>query len=111
MAKVLEALAASNDPVERELLRTLRAWQNAKAASGGNRSLGREPGQIAKYGAIAVIESRILRGSVGFDEVGPDDSYEAIVEKYQNRFASNIVELALKRLMTARKAKGAGFQI
>lgn len=103
MAKVLEALAVSHDPIDRELLRTLRAWQDAKAATGGKRSLGREPGQIAKYGAIAVIESRILRGSVGFDEVGPEDSYEAIVEKYQDRFAPKVVELALSRLSHARR--------
>jgi hypothetical protein len=105
LARKLQTLAESSDPVDRELLRTLRAWQDAKAARGLKRSLGREPGQIADKGAVSIIESRIRRGSVGFDEVGPDDSYEAIVEKYQDRFAKEIVDIALKKLRIARTAQ------
>lgn len=105
MTKILAQLAASNDPVERELLRTLRVWQDEKAARGRKRSLGREPGQIAKYGAIAVIEGRIRRGSVGFEEVGPDDSYEAIVVKFPDRFSNDILKIAKQRLAQEKFSK------
>ena len=96
-------LAKSSDPVDREILRTLRAWQDANAARGAERRLGREPGQIQKIGSIAVIEGRILSRAAGFDEVDPNESYEAIVEKYPERFAANVRDKAIHRLANARK--------
>jgi hypothetical protein len=102
MVKVLKQLEASTDPVEQALLRALRKWQDEKALLGKKRTLGREPGQIAMYGAIAVIESRILRGSVGFGEVGPDNSYEAIAIAYPNRFREDVVQTARQRIAKAK---------
>ena len=96
-------LAESSDPIDMELLRCLRAWQDEKAARGEKRTLGREPGQIAKYGSIAVIESRVIRRSSGFND-GVDDSYESIVEKYPDKFSKKVVELAFERLSNARRA-------
>lgn len=102
MSKVLETLSSSTDPVDRELARTLRAWQNAKASSGLQRRLGREPAQIASRGAVYVIEKRIRSNADGFNEVGAEDSYEAIVEKYPDRFAPDVVVLAHRRLENER---------
>lgn len=98
MSKVLDELAASADGLERDLGRALRAYQNAKAAKGRSRRIGFEPRDIRRLGAAAVIASRVLKQSRGFDEVPAELSYEAIVLAYPDRFADNVVAIAHKRM-------------
>lgn len=98
MSKVLDKLSSSLDPVDRELARTLMAWQDAKELAGRPRHLGREPGQIEKRGSVYVIESRIRSGAVGFGEVGAENSYESIVVKHPRPFHPDVRKLALDKL-------------
>jgi hypothetical protein len=100
MSSVTEALQASDDPLEVELARTLLAWQRAKAGQGEKRTLGYEPRDIKDLGAVEVISRRVKNGSDGFDEVGAGDSYEAIVCKFPKRFASDVVDIAKRRMHT-----------
>ena len=104
MSKVLEKLFASSDPVERETARTLRVWQDEKAAKGGNRRMGRVPGMISQRGCVATISATVRRESKGFGEVGPEDSFEAIVVKYPDRFEQEVVRIARQRLSSAAKS-------
>nr|WP_052232044.1 HNH endonuclease [Methylobacterium sp. ZNC0032] len=98
MSEVLDELERSEDPVERELARTLRVYQRSRASGGKTRSIGYEPRDIRAHGAVEVIERRIRSRAGGFDEVAPQDSYEAIVFQYPNRFAADVVEMARSRL-------------
>ena len=68
MAKVLEELARSSDPIDRELSRTLQIFQNIRASRNLARSVGYEPRDIRSFGAVEVIERRIRNLSSGFDE-------------------------------------------
>ncbi|RVH25069.1 MrcB family domain-containing protein [Sinorhizobium meliloti] len=97
-SEVINDLATSDDPIDRELAKTLLNWQDNKAASGRSRSLGYEPKQIRKVGAVEVIRSRILSSAAGFDEVDPEVSYEAIVLRHPERFTDEVVEAARRRL-------------
>lgn len=98
MSKVLDELSQSDDPIDRELSRTLRIYQNIRASQNLVRSIGYEPRDIRKLGAVEVIERRIRNLSSGFDEVPAKDSYEMIVHKNPGRFKAEIVEIARKRL-------------
>ena len=104
MSAVLKRLFASSDPVEQETARTLRVWQDAKAARGGKRTLGRVPAMINRDGCVAMISTTVRRESKGFGEVGPADSFEAIVDKYPDRFEPDIVRIARQRLLRAAKS-------
>lgn len=103
-SEVVEELRASSDSVERELGEALLKWQDGKASQGLPRSLGYEPKEIREKGAIAVIESRVLKGSTGFDEVFEGASYEAIVDRHPDRFREEVVTAARKRLHGAGAA-------
>ncbi|TPI35226.1 HNH endonuclease [Mesorhizobium sp. B3-2-1] len=98
MSEVLEALAGSDDPLERELARVLRIYQGVRASRGMNRSIGYEPRDIRKFGAIEVIERRVRNFSSGFDQGPAEHSYEAIVLQFPDRFQADLVELARQRL-------------
>lgn len=98
MSEVLESLRASSDPLDVEMARAWTAWQNARASQGKHRVLGYEPREIKSLGLVEVISRRVRNGSDGFDEVGPLDSYEAIVCKYPNRFAIDVQEIAKRRM-------------
>ena len=98
MSEVLDEFARSDDPVERELAHALREYQRIRASRGMPRSVGYEPRDIRKLGAVEVIERRIRSEASGFDEVPAKDSYEAIVLKFQDRFKPEIVEIARKRI-------------
>ncbi len=98
MSKVLEDLSQSNDPIDQELSRALRVYQNIRASQNLPRSIGYEPRDIQKFGSVEVIQRRIRNFSSGFDEVPAKDSYEAIVLKYPDRFNAEIVAIASERL-------------
>lgn len=98
MSEVLEELERSDDLVDRELARALRIYQRIRASGGKTRSVGYEPRDIRLHGAVEVIERRIRNRSGGFDEVPAQDSYEAIVLKYPDRFAADVVEIARTRI-------------
>lgn len=98
MSKVLDELADSDDGLEQDLARALRAYQNIKAAGGSRRLIGYEPRDIRQFGAVAVIESRVRKQSSGFDDVPHDLSYEAIVLAYPDRFADDVVAIARERM-------------
>lgn len=98
MSKVLDELAASSDGLERDLGRALRAYQDTKASRGDPRGIGYEPRDIRRLGAAAVVESRVRKQSSGFDNVPAALSYEAIVLKYPDRFAEDVVAIARERM-------------
>ena len=98
MSKVLDAISQSGDPVDRELSRVLRAYQDIKSSKNLSRSIGYEPRDIRKFGAVEVISRRIRNFASGFDEVPAQDSYESIVLKFQDRFHAEVVAIASKRL-------------
>lgn len=98
MSKVLDALSLSDDPIDREISRTLRIYQNIRASRNLPRSIGYEARDIKRVGAVEVIERRIRKKSSGFDEIPANDSYEAIVIKHPDRFNSEIVTIAGERL-------------
>src|SRR3984957_4767597 len=106
MSKVLEELSQSNDPIDRELSRTLRIYQTIRASQGLPRSIGYEPRDIRRLKAVEVIERRIRNLSSGFDEVPAKDSYEAIVLRYPDRFNAEIVAIARERLGQEEDAFG-----
>lgn len=101
MSDVLNGLALSTDPVDRELARTLRTYQEVRASRGKKRSIGYEPRHIKEYGAVGLIERRVRKQSAGFAEMPIEATYEAIVEKYPDFFAPDIVAIARKRLEEA----------
>jgi hypothetical protein len=98
MSKVLDDLAASSDGMEKALGRALKAYQDNKASRGVSRGIGYEPRDILKFGAAAVIESRVRKKSSGFDGVPAELSYEAIVLAYSDRFADDVVAIARERM-------------
>lgn len=97
-SKVIEALQASSDELERDLASALIAWQEAKRARGEPGYLGREPTSINEKGAVATIESRVRQASSGFTEVALAQTYEAIVVRYPEQFDPDVVETAQQRL-------------
>ena len=97
-SEVLNKLRSSEDPVDRAVAHALRSIQDSRAQRGERRSVGYEPRDINKYGTVGVIERRIRGEASGFNEVGPEDSYEAIVLKHPDRFAAEVVEIATRRL-------------
>jgi HNH endonuclease len=98
MSDVLKALRASADPVDHRAAIALTSLQDSRASRGQKRSLGYDPRDIKKLGTVEVIERRIRKGSNGFDEVMPEDSYEAIVRDFPTRFHPDIVDIAAHRL-------------
>lgn len=98
MSEVLDELAASADPVARDLARALRVYQQRREGKGLNRSIGYEPRDIRQYGAVAVIESRVRNQSSGFDFGPAAESYEAIVLRHPDRFAADVVTIARGRM-------------
>ncbi|WP_150121282.1 hypothetical protein, partial [Sulfitobacter sp. HI0076] len=82
MSEVMKALRNSADPLENDLARVYDHWQEVKRSQGQRAGLGYEPRDINASGAVLVISSRVLNASAGFEEVDPDQSYEALVLKY-----------------------------
>ena len=103
---VIERLAASEDPLERELSACLSRWQEAKRTMGKPARIGYEPRDINALGAVEVISRRVLAGSSGFEEVGEHHSYEAIVDRYPSRFADDVLRHARARLATQSELYG-----
>lgn len=103
---VIERLGQSEDALERDLSRCLLQWQASKRAMGKPAGIGYEPRDINRYGAVEVISRRVMAGASGFDEVGESYSYEAIVERYPERFADEVVEQARARLAVQYGAYG-----
>lgn len=97
-SSTITKLLESNDPIDNRVAKALIALQNSRSARGLARNLGYEPRDIEKFGTIEVIERRIQSASSGFEEVGPEDSYEAIVVESPDRFSPEIVTLAQTRL-------------
>lgn len=98
MSEVIEVLRDSNDPLENDLARVYDHWQEVKRSQGQRAGLGYEPRDIRAKGAEEVISSRVLNASAGFEEVDPDQSYEALVIKYRDRFAPDVIAAAQERL-------------
>ncbi len=98
MSKILDGLAKSDDEIDRDLAGVLRHWQDARSERGLQRNLGYEPRDIALDGAISVISRRVLKGSAGFEDVDPQQSYEAIVLKHSDKFRRDVVAAAELRL-------------
>lgn len=104
-SEVIEELQSSDDPVAKELADTLLKWQEDKENKGLPRSLGYEPREIREKGLIPVIETRVLNTSSGFDEVDPQFSYEAIVDRHPGRFRDEVVAAARRRLQKSDPAR------
>lgn len=98
MSEVLQALRDSTDPLENDLAQVYAHWQEVKRNQGERAGLGYEPRDINAKGVIAVISGRVLNASVGFEEVDPKQSYEAIVLKYPERFTDDVIAAAQERL-------------
>lgn len=98
MSKVIEELKNSNEPLENDLALVYEHWQENKRNQGLPASLGYEPRDIRVKGAVAVISARVLKASSGFEEVDPNQSYEALVLKYPSKFDAKIIEAAKERL-------------
>lgn len=98
MSEVLKRLKESNDTIERELANVLEYWQKMKREKGDRASLGYEPRDINLHGARYVIATRVLNASIGFEEVDPQKSYEAIVLKYRDEFRPAVVQAAEQRI-------------
>ena len=98
MSEVMKALTASADPLENDLARVYDHWQEVKRTQGQRAGLGYEPRDINAMGAVWVISSRVLNASAGFEEVDPDQSYEALVIKYPERFPPEVIAAAQERL-------------
>lgn len=99
MSKVMKALRGSLDPLENDLARVYDHWQEVKRSRGQLAGLGYEPRDINALGAVSVISSRVLNASAGFEEIDPNQSYEALVLKYAERFSSDVIAAAQKRLI------------
>jgi hypothetical protein len=98
MSEVIKALRSSADPLESDLARAYDHWQDVKRGQGRRAGLGYEPRDIKALGVVAVISSRVLSASAGFEEVDPDQSYEALVLKYAERFSDDVIAAAQERL-------------
>ncbi|GJL88994.1 MAG: hypothetical protein DHS20C03_27030 [Minwuia thermotolerans] len=96
---VLQGLIESEDPVDNHVAEVLIDWQDVKRQEGLSAYLGREPGQIKKYGAKHIVEQRVRSRASGFGEVaGFGETYENVVDKHPDRFPADVVEIAKKRL-------------
>lgn len=98
MSEVMKALRGSTDPLENDLARVYDHWQEVRRSRGQQAGLGYEPRDINAFGAITVISSRVLNASAGFEEIDPNQSYEALVLKYAERFSGDVIAAAQKRL-------------
>ncbi|MCZ7675396.1 MAG: HNH endonuclease [Roseovarius sp.] len=98
MSEVMKALRSSTDPLENDLARVYEHWQEVKRSQGQRAGLGYEPRDIRAKGPEEVISSRILNASAGFEEVDPNQSYEALVLKYPDRFTPDVIAAARERL-------------
>jgi len=84
--------------LENDLARVYDHWQEVKRSQGQRAGLGYEPRDINASGAVSVISSRVLNASAGFEEVDPNQSYEALVIKYRKRFTPDVIAAAQERL-------------
>ncbi|ANK82646.1 MAG: hypothetical protein TEF_18965 [Rhizobiales bacterium NRL2] len=98
MSEVMEALRGSADPLENDLARVYDHWQEVKRSQGQRAGLGYEPRDIRAKGPEEMISSRVLNASAGFEEIDPDQSYEALVLKYPDRFTPDVIAAAQERL-------------
>ncbi|MEO9299954.1 HNH endonuclease [Devosia alba] len=98
MSEIMDALRASSDPLENDLARVYEHWQQVKRNQGKPAGLGYEPRDINAQGTVSVISSRVLKGSAGFEEVDTNQSYEALVVKYPDRFSEDVLAAAQERL-------------
>ncbi|WP_417606960.1 HNH endonuclease [Primorskyibacter flagellatus] len=106
MSEVMKALRGSADPLANDLARVYDHWQEVKRNHGQRAGLGYEPRDINAFGAVSVISSRVSNASAGFEEVDPDQSYEALVLKYSDRFTPDVIAAAQERLkLGASKVK------
>lgn len=94
----IERLLLSDDAVDRETAEVLLRWQEAKALLGRRRSLGREPRLLTDHSSVEVIVRRVRNRSIGFAEVPPEHSYEAIVVRHPHRFPPDVVGIARQRI-------------
>lgn len=99
MSEVMKALRGSADPLENDLARVYDHWQEVKRSHGLRAGLGYEPRDINASGAVSVISSRVLNASAGFEEVDPEQSYEALVLRYPDRFTPDVIAAAQERLV------------
>lgn len=98
MSEVMKALRGSADALENDLARVYDHWQEVKRSKGQRAGLGYEPRDINALGAVSMISSRVLNASAGFEEVDSDQSYEALVVKYPERFTPDVIAAAQERL-------------
>ncbi len=98
MSEVMKNLRGSADPLENDLARVYEHWQEVKRSQGQRAGLGYEPRDIKTLGPESVISSRVLNASAGFEEVDSDQSYEALVLKYPDRFTPDVIAAAQERL-------------
>lgn len=98
MSEVLRSLEVSEDPIEKEMARVLRKYQDVGERLGSGRLLGYEPKDIRELGAREVIQRRVRNTSSGFDKIPAKDSYEAIVDRFPERFDADVVAKARERL-------------
>jgi len=98
MSEVMKALRGSADPLENDLARIFEVAQEEKRRQGQPAHLGYEPKDIKALGAREVIRRRVLNASAGFEEVDPDQSYEALVLKYPHEFTPDVIAAAQERL-------------
>lgn len=98
MSNIIDKLSGSSDPLENDLARVYLHWQDMKRKNGKIAGLGYEPRDINLSDAKTVIASRVLKASAGFEEVDPEQSYEAIVLRYPEQFEPAVITAAQKRL-------------
>lgn len=98
MSKIIQALRDSSDPLENDLALVYDHWQDGKRSLGKRAGLGYEPRDLKALGPETVISRRVLKASTGFEEVDEEQSYEALVLKYSERFSLNVITAAQKRL-------------
>ncbi|MCI1002932.1 HNH endonuclease [Ochrobactrum sp. C6C9] len=98
MSEVLRSLEASEDPIDKEMARVLRIYQNVGERLGSGRLLGYEPKDIRELGAIEVIQKRVRNAASGFNKIPAEDSYEAVVDRFPDRFDADVVTIARERL-------------
>jgi len=98
MSEVLQKLSRSDDPLERDVARAWKAYQNNRASRNLDRNVGYEPRDIRMLGAVEVIERRVRNSASGFDQVPAEHSYEAIVLRYPERFPADLVAIARHRI-------------
>lgn len=98
MSEVMKALKDSVDPLENDVAQIFELGQEAKRRRGEAAHLGYEPQHIRALGVVEVISRRVRNASAGFEEVDPDQSYEALVLKYPERFTPDVIAAAQERL-------------